>query len=128
MIHNFNGNFRIAMMDMETRNLIVLSTGSQDESHSAAHSALGESALSRFFKLRMHGTTVRIELTAGVTTFVTMAYIIVVNPAILGEAGIPEQDVFFATCVSAAIATLVMGIWATSSTMPRTCPVACATA
>src|SRR5712671_6432331 len=48
----------------------------------------------------------------GVTTFVTMAYIIVVNPQILGQAGMPVDGVVFATCVSAAVATLVMGLYA----------------
>ncbi|MCP4678984.1 MAG: NCS2 family permease [Deltaproteobacteria bacterium] len=52
------------------------------------------------------------EVLAGVTTFLTMAYITVVNPAILSSTGMPLQDVFFATCVSAAIATFVMALWA----------------
>ena len=54
----------------------------------------------------------RTELRAGVATFLTMAYILSVNPAILSEAGLPEGDVFFATAAAAAIATLVMGLWA----------------
>lgn len=65
--------------------------------------------LERFFKLREHNTTVRRELLAGLTTFVTMAYIVVVNPHILSETGMPLDGVLFATCVSAAAATLVMG-------------------
>src|SRR5580700_6658586 len=48
----------------------------------------------------------------GLTTFVTMAYIIVVNPQILAQAGMPVEGVVFATCVSAAVATLVMGLYA----------------
>jgi adenine/guanine/hypoxanthine permease len=48
----------------------------------------------------------------GLTTFVTMAYIIVVNPQILAQAGMPAEGVVFATCVSAAAATLVMGLYA----------------
>src|ERR1700692_2623959 len=48
----------------------------------------------------------------GITTFVTMAYIIVVNPQILAQAGMPPEGVVFATCVSAAVATLVMGLYA----------------
>ncbi|MCP4601752.1 MAG: NCS2 family permease [Proteobacteria bacterium] len=52
------------------------------------------------------------EILAGVTTFLTMAYIIVVNPAILSNTGMPLADVFFATCVSAGIATAVMGLFA----------------
>jgi adenine/guanine/hypoxanthine permease len=49
---------------------------------------------------------------AGLTTFTTMAYVVVVNPRILSEAGMPVEGVLFATCISAALATLVMGLWA----------------
>jgi adenine/guanine/hypoxanthine permease len=55
-------------------------------------------------------TTWRTEILAGTTTFLTMAYIVVVNPAILSSSGMPLQDVFFATCVSASIATFVMAL------------------
>ena len=68
--------------------------------------------LERLFHLRENNTTVRIELLAGLTTFMTMAYIVVVNPQILAQAGMPEDGVLFATCLSSAIATLVMGLWA----------------
>src|SRR5262245_48322699 len=68
--------------------------------------------LERFFKLSEHGTNVRTELTAGVTTFLTMAYIIFVNPSILGDAGMPKDSVFVATCVIAALGTLIMGLYA----------------
>lgn len=68
--------------------------------------------LERFFHLQEHHTTVRRELLGGLTTFMAMAYVVVVNPRILGEAGMPVEGVLFATCVSAAIATLVMGLWA----------------
>lgn len=68
--------------------------------------------LERLFKLTENQTTVRRELLAGLTTFMTMAYIIVVNPRILAEAGMPIEGVLFATCVSSALATLVMGLWA----------------
>src|SRR6202046_1402944 len=64
------------------------------------------------FHLAENQTTARRELLAGVTTFMTMAYIVVVNPQILSQAGMPVEGVLFATCVSAAIATLVMGLWA----------------
>ena len=53
------------------------------------------------FKLKDHGTTVRTEVIAGVTTFLTMAYIIFVNPVILGDAGMPKSSVFVATCLIA---------------------------
>src|SRR5271167_3542929 len=68
--------------------------------------------LDRFFHLTEHHTTVRRELLGGLTTFMAMAYVVVVNPRILGEAGMPVEGVLFATCVSAALATLVMGLWA----------------
>jgi AGZA family xanthine/uracil permease-like MFS transporter len=68
--------------------------------------------LERIFHIRQNETTVRRELLAGLTTFTTMAYVVVVNPRILSEAGMPVDGVLFATCISAALATLVMGIWA----------------
>jgi AGZA family xanthine/uracil permease-like MFS transporter len=55
---------------------------------------------------------VKQELLGGLTTFVTMAYIVVVNPQILAQAGMPADGVVFATCLSAAVATLVMGLYA----------------
>ena len=66
----------------------------------------------RIFKLRENQTTVRREMLAGLTTFMTMAYIIVVNPRMLADAGMPIEGVLFATCISSAVATLVMGLWA----------------
>ncbi|HLQ84574.1 MAG TPA: NCS2 family permease [Salinisphaeraceae bacterium] len=68
--------------------------------------------LDRMFKLQEHGTTVRTELIAGVTTFLTMAYIIFVNPIILGEAGMPHDAVFVVTCLAAALGTLIMSLYA----------------
>ena len=70
------------------------------------------SSLDRFFHLTENHTTVRRELLGGITTFMTMAYIIVVNPQILAQAGMPAEGVLFATCISAAAATLVMGVYA----------------
>ncbi len=64
------------------------------------------------FKLSQNQTTAYREVLGGLTTFVTMAYIVVVNPRILAEAGMPLEGVLFATCVSAALATLVMGLYA----------------
>ena len=66
----------------------------------------------RVFKLQEHETTVRTELTAGLTTFLTMAYIIFVNPSILGDAGMPKDAVFVATCLIAALGTTIMGLYA----------------
>jgi AGZA family xanthine/uracil permease-like MFS transporter len=68
--------------------------------------------LERLFKLSEHNTTVRTELLAGLTTFLTMAYIVFVNPAILGDAGMPKGAVFVATCLIAALGTLIMGLYA----------------
>ena len=66
----------------------------------------------RIFHLAENRTTMRREMLAGLTTFMTMAYVVVVNPRILSEAGMPVEGVLFATCISAALATLVMGLWA----------------
>jgi len=68
--------------------------------------------LERYFKLAENHTTIRQEMVGGLTTFMTMAYIIVVNPQILSQAGMPPEGVVFATCVSAAAATLMMGLYA----------------
>ncbi len=68
--------------------------------------------LEKIFKLSQHGTDVRTELLAGLTTFLTMVYIIFVNPSILGDAGMPRESVFVATCLVAALGTAVMGLYA----------------
>lgn len=64
------------------------------------------------FGLEAHGTTVQREIVAGATTFFTMAYIMFVNPQILAAAGMDQGAVFVATCLSAAITTLMMGLYA----------------
>ena len=68
--------------------------------------------LEKQFALAEHGTTVRREVTAGVTTFLAMAYITVVNPSILSAAGMDFGAVFVATCLAAALGTAVMGLYA----------------
>jgi AGZA family xanthine/uracil permease-like MFS transporter len=68
--------------------------------------------LERVFHLTENRTTISRELLGGLTTFMAMAYVVVVNPRILGEAGMPVEGVLFATCLSAAISTLIMGLWA----------------
>ncbi len=68
--------------------------------------------LERYFQLHAHGTTVRTEIVAGFTTFLTMAYIMFVNPAILSDAGMDRGAVFVATCIGTAIGTLIMGLYA----------------
>src|ERR1700730_1889957 len=68
--------------------------------------------LDRIFRLRENRTDVRTEVLAGATTFVTLAYILFVNPNILKDAGMPVEATFAATCVASAFATLVMGLYA----------------
>ena len=68
--------------------------------------------LEKVFGLRAAGTDVRTELFAGLTTFLTMAYIVVVNPTILGDAGMPVGAVAAATCLAAGVASLLMGLFA----------------
>ncbi|MBP8171071.1 MAG: NCS2 family permease [Pseudomonas sp.] len=66
--------------------------------------------LEKLFQLQAHKTSVRREILAGLTTFLTMAYILFVNPAILGETGMDKGAVFVATCLAAAIGSAVMGL------------------
>src|ERR1700694_6168459 len=68
--------------------------------------------LDRVFHFTTNTPPIGRELLAGLTTFMTMAYVVVVNPRILSEAGMPIEGVLFATCISAALATLIMGFWA----------------
>ena len=69
-------------------------------------------ALERFFHVRERGSTPGTELRAGLVTFLTLAYILLVNPRILADAGMPVEDVTVATALSAAVATLLMGLYA----------------
>ncbi|MBU2923898.1 NCS2 family permease [Colwellia sp. 4_MG-2023] len=68
--------------------------------------------LERWFKLSSHKTTVKIEVMAGFTTFVTMSYIMFLNPIIMSKSGMPFDGLFLATCLGAAIATILMGMYA----------------
>jgi adenine/guanine/hypoxanthine permease len=68
--------------------------------------------LERLFQLSAHGTTVRTEVVAGLTTFLTMAYIVFVNPMMMADAGIDPGAAFVATCLAAAIGSMIMGLWA----------------
>jgi len=68
--------------------------------------------LEKLFQLKAHNTNVKTEVVAGFTTFLTMAYIIFVNPSMLATTGMDQGAVFVATCVAAAIGCLVMGLWA----------------
>jgi AGZA family xanthine/uracil permease-like MFS transporter len=67
-------------------------------------------AINRYFQLTERGTTIRTEVLAGCTTFLTMAYIVLVNPAILGLAGMPVASVAAATCFAAAFGSILMGL------------------
>jgi len=68
--------------------------------------------MKEFFRFAQHGTSYRQETLAGVTTFLTMAYIIIVNPAILENAGIPKGPSVTATILAAVIGTVIMALWA----------------
>lgn len=68
--------------------------------------------MEKFFKLKEHGTDVRTEVTAGVTTFLAMVYILAVNPSILADSGMDSGAIFTATAVSAGFATLIMAFYA----------------
>ncbi|EDQ3452342.1 NCS2 family permease [Salmonella enterica subsp. enterica serovar Larochelle] len=74
--------------------------------------ASGQGMLERMFKLREHGTTARTEVIAGFTTFLTMVYIVFVNPQILGVAGMDTSAVFVTTCLIAAFGSILMGLFA----------------
>lgn len=68
--------------------------------------------LNSYFKIEQKGSTVRTEILAGITTFMTMAYILAVNPSILSETGMDAGSVFAATAISSAIATVIMALYA----------------
>lgn len=68
--------------------------------------------LTQYFELEQHNTTLQTEIVAGITTFVTMAYILIVNPIILADSGMDYGAVFTATAVSAIFTTFIMAIWA----------------
>lgn len=87
-------------------------SGQAPPRHAAPQQASAKGWAERMFKLEEHGTTVRTEIVAGLTTFLTMAYIIFVNPSILGDAGMPKDAVFVATCLIAALGTGIMALYA----------------
>ncbi|EFY4198073.1 NCS2 family permease [Shigella flexneri] len=81
-------------------------------SHQHTTQTSGQRMLERVFKLREHGTTARTEVIAGFTTFLTMVYIVFVNPQILGVAGMDTSAVFVTTCLIAAFGSIMMGLFA----------------
>ncbi|MGS8708681.1 NCS2 family permease, partial [Salmonella enterica subsp. enterica serovar Infantis] len=74
--------------------------------------ASGQGMLERVFKLREQGTTARTEVIAGFTTFLTMGYIVFVNPQILGVAGMDTRAVFVNTCNISDFCSILMGLFA----------------
>ena len=68
--------------------------------------------MNKFFKLTESNTTVGIELSAGLTTFMAMAYIVFVNPQMMASAGMEQGASFVATCLAAALACFIMGLYA----------------
>ena len=68
--------------------------------------------LENLFKLESHNTSPKQELIAGLTTFVTMAYIVLVNPQIMSAAGMDQGASFVGTCIAAALACFAMGLYA----------------
>lgn len=68
--------------------------------------------MEKFFKLRENNTNIKQEAIAGITTFLTMAYIIAVNPNILGTTGMPQGALVTATCLAAGLTTILMGLYA----------------
>ncbi len=85
----------------------------QSEAKAAAKSEMpGAATLETYFGLKQQGTDIRTEFIAGLTTFLTMVYIVFVNPAILSKTGMDQGAVFVATCIAAAVSTLVMALYA----------------
>ncbi len=82
----------------------------QEGLSSSQRASMEAGFIERLFQLKAHGTNVKTEFIAGLTTFLTMAYIIFVNPTILAKTGMDHGAVFVATCLSAAIGCLIMGL------------------
>jgi len=82
------------------------------ETDQAAAGGIQLGILDRIFGLSKAGSSLRTEFVAGLTTFLTMVYIVFVNPQILGNAGMDKGAVFVATCIAAAVSTLVMALYA----------------
>jgi adenine/guanine/hypoxanthine permease len=100
-------------VDGKARQNSVLSvSGDFREISSGCHKREGSGLIDHYFKLSENHTSVKQEMLGGLTTFVTMAYIVVVNPQILSQAGMPPEGVVFATCFAAAVSSLVMGLYA----------------
>ncbi len=90
----------------------VMSGAPLGEPHLNAPLMSNTSWLRKFFKIAENRTTIKTELLAGLTTFMTMSYIIFVNPLILADAGIPKSAAFTATIISSLFATILLALWA----------------
>ena len=89
---------------------MIDATGNRERERSGRTPGKAGGLLDRIFKLEQNRTTVKTELAAGLTTFMTMAYILAVNPQILSAAGIPSGGVFVATALAATVGTLLMAL------------------
>jgi len=83
-----------------------------NQTYDQPEASKNNSLLERLFKLSAHNTTPKTEIMAGLTTFVTMSYIMFLNPIIMSKTGMPFDGLFLATCIGAAIATILMGLYA----------------
>ena len=83
-----------------------------NQAYDQPEASKNNSLLERLFKLSAHNTTPKTEIMAGLTTFVTMSYIMFLNPIIMSKTGMPFDGLFLATCIGAAIATILMGLYA----------------
>lgn len=92
--------------------IAIYATGHQTEWWIATNYSLREIKMDRFFGVSEAGSTLRQEVIAGVSTFLTMSFIVAVNPMILADAGIPFAAAFVATVLATALGTAIMGIWA----------------
>ena len=78
--------------------------------------------LEKYFSIDAHKTTFQKEVLAGVTTFITMAYIIFVNPQMMAQSGMDHGAIFVGTCLAAAIACFVMGLFANNMSLDTNSP------
>ena len=89
-----------------------MTTGGETMAKAEEKPSESQNGLDRYFRLTEQGTSIGTELRAGLTTFLTMAYIMFVNPAILQQAGMNHGAVFVATCLAAALGSVIMGLYA----------------
>ena len=92
--------------------MVKRAKGSSAQARGSANEPQIVTVLNEYFGLKAQGTDIRTEFVAGVTTFLTMVYIVFVNPIILSKAGMDPGAVFVATCIAAAVSTFVMAFYA----------------